>query len=722
MSTATLEAVVETPKQAARRIASAALRDGFKPDGLHEYTDQDGTPLYWRIRLKHPGNGDHQAGEKWIRPMHFDGRRYVLGEPAFPNGRKPLYRLHEIVKADPVTTAWFLEGEKKADALARLGLLATTAGGAQSDETVDLKPLRGRKVILWPDNDPPGREHMVRVAAKLRSLGCAVEMVEIEHLALPEKGDAVDYLQAHPFATGTDLTALARIPFVCPARPPPGVASASAAEAWPTPKALPSELLPIVPFNFALLPTTLRGWIQDATEVFQCAPDYLAVAAMVSIGSLVGRRIGVRPKRKADWTEYGNLWGLIVGRPGSMKSPAITEASRFLRGFEMDAAGAYRDAMQKYTIEAEIFEVRRKESQRATSKGADIDRMLTSADAPQPPTAKRFIVNDASVEALHAICRDNPQGFLALRDEVAGLLRNLDREEFASDRAFYLEAWNGNATHTLDRIGRGLNLSARLNLSILGGAQPARIAQYVSNAVKGRAGDDGLLQRFGLLVWPDAQGEWRNVDRYPDTEARRAAAAAFGRLRDLDPAAIGAEADPVDSANAVPTLRLHEEAQAAFDEWHESLMRELRAGDLHPALESHLSKYRKLIPSLALGLHLADAGNGPVTEAAMVQALAWSEYLRTHAERLYGSATAIEVRSAKAILAKLRAGAVEYADKERCAFDARTIYRAGWAGLDREATQAGLDLLADLHYLRRETEPTDGRPATLWLVNPEAIK
>jgi Protein of unknown function (DUF3987) len=121
-----------------------------------------------------------------------------------------------------------------------------------------------------------------------------------------------------------------------------------------------------------------------------------------------------------------------------------------------------------------------------------------------------------------------------------------------------------------------------------------------------------------------------------------------------------------------PEPGVNEPAQDAFDEWYGSLMRELRAGDLHPALESHLSKYRKLVPSLALCLHLADGGKGPVTEAAMVRSLAGSEYLRTHAERLYGSATEIEVRSAKAILTKLRAGAVEYADEERHAFDART--------------------------------------------------
>lgn len=707
----------ESVKDAARRLASAALGEGFKPDGLHKYTDQDGKPLHWRIRLKHPGNGEHQAGEKWIRPMHFDGTRYVLGEPAsLRNGLKPLYQLHEIAKADPAAAIWYVEGEKCADVLAKRGIVATTAGSVSSDERADFSPLAGRRVVLWPDNDAAGHEHMDRVAAKLLALGCAIETVKTEHLGLREKGDVVDYLRVHAAATEADLMGLERIPA--------GVQEASVVgrDAWPAPKPLPSELRPVAAFDFALLPSTLRAWIEDATERFQCAPDYLAVAAMVAVGSMVGRRIAIRPQRKTDWTEYGNLWGLVVGRPGAMKSPAITEATRFLRRFEHDAALVYQAATQRYLAELEKFKIDSRESQKKPGKGDRSGPILTSGDAPTEPTALRFIVNNATVEALHLICRENPQGLLDLRDELAGLLRTLDREEFAADRAFYLESWTGNSVHTLDRIGRGRNLSARVNLSLLGGTQPARIAEYVRGAVRGTAGDDGLLQRFGLLVWPDSTPQWRNVDRYPDSKARQAAARAFDRLRDLIPTSVGAESDEFDGQDAVAFLRLDDAAQLAFDEWHESLMRELRAGELHQALEAHLSKYKKLVPSLALCLHLAEGGTGAITEAAMVRALAWSEYLRTHAERLYGSATAIEVGSAKAILAKLRAGSIEYTNKEPCAIDARTIYRAGWTGLDREATYAGLDLLADLHYLRRETEPTEGRTATLWLVNLEAIK
>lgn len=52
----------ETPQQAARRLSAAAIRDGYRPEALHVYTDRDGKPLHWRIRLKHPDTKDNGSG------------------------------------------------------------------------------------------------------------------------------------------------------------------------------------------------------------------------------------------------------------------------------------------------------------------------------------------------------------------------------------------------------------------------------------------------------------------------------------------------------------------------------------------------------------------------------------------------------------------------------------------------------------------------------------
>ena len=183
--------MIETPQQAVRRLAAGAIRDGFEPQALHEYTDPDGTPLHWRIRLKHPATGD-----KWIRPMKRNGTGYELGEPEYPDG-KPLYRLHVLSQRtdEPV---FVCEGENKVDALEKLGILATTSGGATSADVADWSPIAGREVRIWPDNDEAGNKYAHAVAEKLLHLGCKVSLIDVSKLGLPEKGDAVDWVGNAP--------------------------------------------------------------------------------------------------------------------------------------------------------------------------------------------------------------------------------------------------------------------------------------------------------------------------------------------------------------------------------------------------------------------------------------------------------------------------------------------------------------------------------------------
>ncbi len=194
----------ETPKQAAARLAVKALAEGYKPQALHTYTSSEKLPLYWRIRLKHPD------GRKWIRPMKWDGSGYTYGEPEFSEG-KPLYRLHELAarRDDPV---FVVEGEWCADNLAKLGVLATTSGAADSASKADWRALEGRHVVIWPDHDEAGQRYAEGVAAILLALGCAVEVVDVGALALPPKGDAVDWLEQHPDTTAADVQALPMLP------------------------------------------------------------------------------------------------------------------------------------------------------------------------------------------------------------------------------------------------------------------------------------------------------------------------------------------------------------------------------------------------------------------------------------------------------------------------------------------------------------------------------
>lgn len=126
-------------------------------------------------------------GDKTYRPFN------AAGEMRPPDPR-PLYRIPEIRTANTVILT---EGEKCADALASLGFEATSAmGGANAlIEKTDWSPLAGKTVLLWPDNDAPGREFMDRVRPALEAIGCAVSVIAIGQ-GRPEKWDAADAVEA----------------------------------------------------------------------------------------------------------------------------------------------------------------------------------------------------------------------------------------------------------------------------------------------------------------------------------------------------------------------------------------------------------------------------------------------------------------------------------------------------------------------------------------------
>lgn len=208
--------MTETYKEAAKRLAGPILDRGFKPRGLHIYTDANGEPLYWRIRAKHPG-----TGEKWIRPMKLNGQGFDLGEPHFPNG-KPLYALDRIA-SNPDAFVWIFEGEQKADEANKLGLVATTSGGATSANGTDWQPLAGRRCGIWPDNDDPGKAYAGEVASILLGMKCAVSCIDVDKLGLGEGEDVVDWLAAHPGATRGDIEALPMLtPYPRNENPPKG--------------------------------------------------------------------------------------------------------------------------------------------------------------------------------------------------------------------------------------------------------------------------------------------------------------------------------------------------------------------------------------------------------------------------------------------------------------------------------------------------------------------
>jgi hypothetical protein len=498
--------------------------------------------------------------------------------------------------------------------------------------------------------------------------------------------------------------------------------------AWEEPMPLPAGLPPVNKLDSDMLPEPLRGWIMDVSERMQIPPDFPAVGALVVAGSLIGRKLGIHPKRYDDWLVVPNVWGTVVGRPSLLKSPALAEVMKPLSRLIAEAYACHAEDLKAYEAKAATAEAmkaalqdeikRAAKESRKTGDPSTLDEAIAeqkNIEPPEEPTVRRYKTEDATVEKLSELLLQNPQGILVHRDELSGWLRNLDKHGREGDRAFYLESWNGTGSFDVDRIGRGSLHVPALSLSILGGIQPGPLSSYVWASTQGKEGDDGLLQRFQLLVWPDTLKGWRNVDRWPDTEAKSRAYQVVRRLDTLTAEQFGATAEEDDD---IPAVRFTSEAQETFDKWRDQLEYDLRNEELIPALEAHLAKYRSLMPSLALIFQLVDfvdgtGESGAVSLEATLRAAAWCEYLRTHAERLYSSAQNPAMEAARALLERIRKGDVKDGST------VREIYRKQWAKLSSpETVNAAAEVLEEFGWLRVETINTGGRSTTKVHLHP----
>lgn len=192
-------------KAAARDLFAPRLRAGWRPAGMFPYHDASGAILFARVRLDPPAESSDE--QKMIRPIHKAGGAWKVGEPPLPAGSRPLYRLPQLLSRSG-RTIWVVEGERKADALAKLGMLVTTSGGAASADAADWSPCANAPVIVWPDNDEPGVGYARAAAAKLEAVGCSVRFLDVPALGLAKSGDAVDWLAAHPNSTSAEIEAL----------------------------------------------------------------------------------------------------------------------------------------------------------------------------------------------------------------------------------------------------------------------------------------------------------------------------------------------------------------------------------------------------------------------------------------------------------------------------------------------------------------------------------
>ena len=467
---------------------------------------------------------------------------------------------------------------------------------------------------------------------------------------------------------------------------------------WDEPRPLDNSLLPVEPFKLEFLPTSLQPWAKDVAERMSVPLDFVGVCALAVLAGVVNRRAFVYPKQQdKEWKEALAISGAVIAASGKLKTPTWKTFTNILLEIEYDWRAEFAKRKGVYDSQLKNW----KEAEKSRKKD---ETFVVITDPPKEPApCRRLMLNDSTPEMMHQIMTENPEGLFIYRDELASWVAELDKEGREVERGLYLSAMNGNDGYAIDRIGRG-SVFATMSASLFGGFQPDLLVEFLSDT---RNVSDGMIARFGLLCWPDSVVIPR-VDRVADEQAKERFRGVIRILAELKAEAI--------------FLHFSGDAQARFNEWYDLHDQKVNR-EAHTGKQSHLSKYRGLLPKLAGLLQLADivysapspVGNHLIDLGHLNRAIALLAYLESHMERVYGCIRSPEQRATESLAARIQKG--DLTD----GFSTRDLKRKHWENLPTsDVTDAALDSLAGMSWLREvETKnPKGGRPTSHWMINP----
>lgn len=445
---------------------------------VYPVRDASGRLFAEHVRQDRP---DGSKELKWRRPGGGWGLHGMRLE------RLPLYgseRLAYMPKDRPIVLT---EGEKACDALEAVGIPAvgTVTGAACTPGPAALEALRGLEVVLWPDADDSGREHMDRIAEGLEGVAERVRLF-VPHEPAEKGADAADHpaiLSGGEKALGILLNDLMGAPEWEPTRPVSVLPAPSVPEPPPWP-VLADEAL-------HGLAGEIVGAIDPHTEA-----DRVAVLGnlLAAFGNAMGR--GAFFRVGAD-RHYLKLYFGLVG-----------ETSKGRKGTSW---GYVRELM--HAVDGAWSEER-------------VQNGLSSGEGLIYAVRNRVEGENKKGETVTLDSGVEDKRLLVLEPELAGVLKVMSREGNTLS-PLIRQAWDDGTLQTLTKNNPMKSTDA--HVSIIGHITSTELRRHLTETEAA----NGFANRFGLLLVRRSKelpfgGEWAKVDTAPLVR-RLESALDFGR-------------------------------------------------------------------------------------------------------------------------------------------------------------------------------------------------
>lgn len=449
------------------------------------------------------------------------------------------------------------------------------------DVTRDIaKSLPTVRIIIAADNDQPGED-----AARKSAQHCSNLVT-----APPDAGtDWNDYFVEHgPEATKQMIDSRlcevavmsAGKPEPEPSLPPSGEPKITASPQLTAAKRVLTEPRRPEWTRAGLLPV-----IADAAEAAaKCTgsdPVLFSNAALAVLGAAIHDHVTVMLKHSESFKQHCQFWCTTIAKSGAGKSPMAKKAQKPLKDIAVDGweeAQQTRDDYEEavYTFKEEMKKYRKDEREEKPAAP-------NAADYQQP----RYLISDATTEAICDIQSRWRGGSLFVADELAGLMGSMDayRSTGGKDEGFWLQAYDGGA-YLVDRKGQDASRKVEnLSVGLLAGIQPVIAARLFA-----ATGSNGFIERQLLAVardriLPDEEaGDIVELQRWDQLVKRVHAASISPRELTLSPGA--------------------DEIRKRLNKWCIDNSTAQQQG-----MVSHINKYSALFGRLVIAYHLAQ-GDG----------------------------------------------------------------------------------------------------------------
>ena len=466
-----------------------------KSSKSYYYPNRDGSPL---LRVNRIDKGD---GKKNFYQQHWDGSKWVNGNPDHIKPLVPIYRYPEVQQAiQSKELVFVVEGEAIADALWKLGIAATTTiggSGGYANYGSYLKDLLRARLILSPDRDAPGLEYISNFQRDFSS------QIEGWYLAgtvglwkNPAGGmDVGDDISDHQLTKEQILSKIIASDAIGDYldRSESQRQHISQAEADENTQFLQLKLGNLLEIKGKKAPQIFNGDFNESLSTtannFNISSEILIFCLLPILSARIPSETRLLINPGTDYLVPALRWNALIGETGTKKSPVLKALLSPLLSIQKQIFVKYKAEKDAYDKEYSFWKA---------------EKVNKRGEEPTPPAPMLdCYFSDFTIESIGQSISDRPDdSYLVFVDELAGFFKSMDAyRKSGGDRQKWLDLYNAGALK-INRKGSPTIFCSHTSVSLLGGLQPSVLEQMIKTD---ESSEDGLWNRFMFCRLPQAK-------------------------------------------------------------------------------------------------------------------------------------------------------------------------------------------------------------------------